>query len=592
MSNIKLTNEKYSNIFLWSFVGSGVLGGLIIWIGLCYFNFSLTLVGLFQCFIAWVSLFTYFILGFRLEYLISKTKDIGQDIDQEEERKKSIDIKEKFQSYTKRDYPLSLLVVSILGLFGEKFIFDKFQYYTLSNQSSLNTLLIFIGSGAIVISFLNLLGANWFEEERERFKEGKMFSQFLRGGQRLAFLSGLAVIVKGVGFPKIEYYLVYVMLVIMGIIFLEVAFCCSLKLFFGKKEESGTINFYILAAFLSAKPITALFDSLEENMGVSFRSSWIIGFFRQSFLPLILIMILIFWGMTGFVQIQPEEQGILYRFGKIQSRESLLPGIHVKWLWPIETVQKFPVYKIQSFTVGYENNDESRDYLWTMTHGVDEYKLLLGDGKELVSINMQVFYKINDLCDYVLQFDNPVEELKAEIYRILLQEIVAINLDNLLSRDRVSFAQMIAQSLQEKSDDQRLGLEVVKVALIGIHPPIELGKEYQDIVSAKIQKNIYSINAKKDTEYNIPIAERYRDQLIKKAQVDGIDRWGAVIYEVENIRSQVQAYSSAPEFYKEWKWLETFEKGVSNKKIYLVDEKQAINNGEIWLDLRIRTEGE
>jgi membrane protease subunit HflK len=302
-----------------------------------------------------------------------------------------------------------------------------------------------------------------------------------------------------------------------------------------------------------------------------------------------LIIGIFFWGMTAFVQINPQQQGLLYNLGKIESRQPLLPGIHIKLPWPIQTVKIYPAYKINSFTVGYES-EQRGDYLWTAGHNGEEYKLLLGGGKELVSINMQVFYKIGDLYEYTLQYDNPEEKLKAEAYRILLNETVTTDLNKLLSLNRSSFSKIVALKLQQISKDQRLGIEVTDVALTSIHPPTEIAREYQKIVSADIQKKTIITNAESYADSAIPKAEKDRNELIKVSQVESISRKGQANSDAAKYTYQKNAYQLGPGIYKEWKWLEVLENTLSGKKLFLLDKNLNLRKGSIWLDIRQKTE--
>ena len=103
---------------------------------------------------------------------------------------------------------------------------------------------------------------------------------------------------------------------------------------------------------------------------------------------------LLFWFCTGIITVEPHQQGALYRFGKCES--ILEPGLHITLPWPLDKVDVYDTGKIRETVVGYDSNRKS-DILWSESHGGTEYKLLLGEGNELVSVNVRVQYKIDDL---------------------------------------------------------------------------------------------------------------------------------------------------------------------------------------------------
>lgn len=296
-------------------------------------------------------------------------------------------------------------------------------------------------------------------------------------------------------------------------------------------------------------------------------------------------MVLIFWFTTAFVQINFQEEGILYHLGQVKTEKSLKPGIHIKWPWPIDRVKIYKASEIRFFTVGYEA-DKQMDYLWTINHGGEEYKLLLGDGKELVSINMQVHYKIGNVFDYALQYDQPEEKLKAETYHILLYETATTNLESLLSQNRTSFSQKLTKKLQEVSHQQKMGLEITDVALTSIHPPIEVASDYQQIVSAHMQKEIIITEAQTYADSLIPKAEKTKNESIAKAQVDAYNRKGQALSDAQLYQYKLKAYSLNPRAYKEGAYLKVLEKGLSGKKLYLIDKGIHVNQSSFWIDIR------
>ena len=461
-------------------------------------------------------------------------------------------------------------------------------FKALPNANYLNKAPIWIGVFSVVVSFFLLVSSNLFLQQGESNGKHKMLGLLFRATQWISFLSGLAIVLRYLGFGQVEYWLSYLVFALVMMIFAETGVQGILRGLDSTDRYEPELDLPLLSAVLSGgNPVSRLLALLEESMGISLRSTWTIQYVRKNLLLIGLILSCFLWGMTSLVQINPDEQGILYSLGRVKGRQAMLPGIHLKLPWPFEMVVVYPYYKVQNFTVGYEADKQS-DYLWTKKHSGEEYKLLLGDGKELVSVNMQVFYKISDIYTYALQYNEPEEKLKAEAYRILLNETVTTNLDNLLSRDRSSFATLIANKLQESSQNQKLGLEVMYVALISIHPPTDIAREYQEIVSAGIQKQNIITQAKSYAGSSIPKAEKAKDETVKAAQIEAINRKGEAFSESDTYSYQKRAYQANPLAYREWKWLEMLENALKEKTLYLLDKGLDVQKGSIWLDMRQR----
>lgn len=588
MLNKKPADDPLYHILKYYRIGCGVLGLFAIGCGVIFSLFSVIQFGIMQCFIMFMIAYLLRFRKYEQSVIANETNSKVADNQTGAERQLSVeripsDLEKKLKKYCNRSYPLLLLGTTIIALLIEFLIFSELKSMVISDFDKPPLL---IGVFWILVSFLYLVSANWFEQSVAYGEEYPMLSYFFKAGQWLSFGCGLAVILKSLGFRQVEQWLSYLIIAFLIIIFWEIGLQCVIRLMDGKARNSPALKLTILSVLLSGgNPINTLLISLEKNTGISLRSTYTVGFIRRNLLRILVVLAVFFWLMTIFVQVNPDEKGILYHFGRIKRAEIMLPGLHFKWPWPVETVKIYPVCKVQNFTVGYESKLQA-DYLWTMSHGGDEYKLLLGDGRELVSINMQVYYQIDNLYEYVSQYESPVESLKAEAYRILLYETVVTNLDHLLSRDRASFSKMLTQKLQKTSRQQKLGLDVIAVTLTGIHPPTEMAYEYQEFVSAYIQKQIIIIKSKTDAEAAVPRAEKLKGEMIKTAQVDALARKSQSLGEFHKYKYQENAYHLNPDAYKEWKWLEVFENSLKNKKIYLLDQKQPVNKGGLWLDMR------
>ena len=124
---------------------------------------------------------------------------------------------------------------------------------------------------------------------------------------------------------------------------------------------------------------------LEKSTGITLRSLFGIRVIRKV-LPIVVIGVAFgFWLSTGFVQVESYQQAALYRFGRCH--DILEPGLHVTLPYPFDKVELYDTERVSELVVGYETPEKS-DLLWTESHGGTEYKLLLGNGNELVSVNL------------------------------------------------------------------------------------------------------------------------------------------------------------------------------------------------------------
>ncbi len=71
---------------------------------------------------------------------------------------------------------------------------------------------------------------------------------------------------------------------------------------------------------------------------------------------------------SGLFSVKPEQRGVVTRFGRVVN-DNVLPGIHYRWPWPIESVVLLRTTEIRSMAV-----------LFGTDKGAEEGKAISGAG--------------------------------------------------------------------------------------------------------------------------------------------------------------------------------------------------------------------
>lgn len=316
---------------------------------------------------------------------------------------------------------------------------------------------------------------------------------------------------------------------------------------------------------------------LERSTGITLRSLFGIKVAKK-ILPVVLLgVVFCFWLTTGITQIEPYERGALYRFGKCE--KILEPGIHLSLPYPFDKVEVYQTEKVQEMVVGYESADKT-NLLWTESHGGTEYKLLLGDGSELVSVNLRVKYKIDDLREYVTCSAEPAQILNAKAYAVVTDITVKTKLDDILEEDRTALSQTIEGRLAAYLDTAACGLEVCDVIIESIHPPVEVSQVYQQVVSATLAAQAQIDNAEGMAVSKISFAELQKNALIQKAQINQNEQVAAANASVAEFMAMVGAYNDYPDTFCYYKYLNTLAKVYKNQRLYIVGD--GIDEGYLY----------
>ena len=309
---------------------------------------------------------------------------------------------------------------------------------------------------------------------------------------------------------------------------------------------------------------------LEENTGITMRSLWSLRLIKQLLPGAVLGVALLVWLSTCFVQIEAHQEGALFRMGRLTDK-ALQPGFHVTLPWPLDKVDVYDTRSLGRLTIGYIPQGD-QDNTWTGEHGSEEYLLLLGDGNEMVSINLQIEYRIDDLLAYIRSSATPESMLQAQAYEIITARTIATDLDSLLAADREVFSETFRQELTQRIAPYNTGLSVVSVVLESIHPPVDIAEVYQDIISAGIDAEYIRLNAQAAANTQIMDAKKQQTQTVGVAISEKYERVAEAQAAVTEFMAAAAADGNYRDEYRFYKYLDAITKTYENATMILAGE--------------------
>ncbi|HXR02064.1 MAG TPA: protease modulator HflK, partial [Pseudomonas sp.] len=84
------------------------------------------------------------------------------------------------------------------------------------------------------------------------------------------------------------------------------------------------------------RPLMALQNELHNRFGIDLRQIWAFTYMRRAFLPVLAVIVVLGWALSGVHEIPMQGRGIYERFGK--PVEVMGPGLHAGLPWPFGTV--------------------------------------------------------------------------------------------------------------------------------------------------------------------------------------------------------------------------------------------------------------
>ena len=422
------------------------------------------------------------------------------------------------------------------------------------------------------------------EIESENFPEA---AGLCRGARMVAWILALGALSIALQFAELR-AIVGILHFVMMIV--NVAICCALFAM-KQRQETGVREAFPLdigvSSLLGSRPnvLASILDGAERQLGIDLRSTWALTVVRRSLEPLLVGLFLLAWLSTSLTVVGVQEQGLVEHLGVAAGGQPLGPGLHLHWPWPIDQVFRLPVQKVQVSTVGHEGEEEGgpENVLWAVEHAPNEYTLLLGNGRDLITIDAAVQYRITDARAWRYHTQNPADALRAIAYRAVMRSTVNRTLADTLSQNVVTLTTHMRAMVQQDADALGLGIDVVGFTVGGMHPPVPVAADYEAVVSAELGKVTAVANAQAFRNQTVPAAEASAITAENGARADGAQALGRAAGEAWSFRTLESQYRASPQEYFFRRRLEVLENGLVGRHFTVVDSRFQRDGGELWL---------
>lgn len=283
----------------------------------------------------------------------------------------------------------------------------------------------------------------------------------------------------------------------------------------------------------------------------------------------LLCVILVLWIVfSSFYIVNADEQGVVKRFGKYSRTENL--GIHLKFPWPIEAVQKPKVTQVQRIEIGFRTVDPGPPASY---REVPHESLMLTGDLNIVKSEFIVQYRIKNARDYLFNVKDVDMVIRDAAESAKRQVVGDKEIDYVLTIGKAEVQEEVRELLQRILDGYKSGVHIVAVQLQDVEPPRPVIGAFKDVASAK-----------EDRDRFINQAEAYRNEIIPRAKGEAKKLLNeAEAYKVEKInRAQGQAQrfikildetKKAETITRERLYLETMESVFLNMDKFIVDSK-------------------
>lgn len=281
----------------------------------------------------------------------------------------------------------------------------------------------------------------------------------------------------------------------------------------------------------------------------------------------IVLGIVLLWLASGFYQVQPNEQGVVLRFGAYT--ETTDPGLHYHLPYPIEMVRKVNITQERSINLGVVEPTNRNDF--TESH------MLTGD-ENIVDINLTIVWRIADAKDYLFNMQSPDQTVRVAAQSVLREIVGQSQMMPIISGDRGKVEDETKEELQKVLNEFGSGIHIVRVKLQKADPPKQVVDAFNEVQRAKA-----------DMERFKNEAEAYRNEILPKSRGEATQRLqNAEAYKqatINKAQGEADRFLSVYEAYKQGKevtakrlYLETMENVLSQSNKVIIDPSAKGNN--------------
>ena len=293
---------------------------------------------------------------------------------------------------------------------------------------------------------------------------------------------------------------------------------------------------------------------------------------------LILTIVVLIWGASGFYIVDASSRGVVLRFGKYVG-DTTQPGPRWHIPYPIESVEVVSLSQVRTVEIGYRENVKNK---------MLRESLMLTADENIIDIQFAVQYFLKEPTDYLFNNRKPDENVR-QAAETAIREIVGKNkMDFVLYEGREQVAAATTKLIQDILDRYKTGILVSKVTMQNAQPPEQVQAAFDDAVKAGQDRERQKNEGQAYANDVVPRAkgaaarlkeesEGYRQRVIANAEGDA-SRFKQVLVE----------YEKAPGVTRERMYIDMMQQVMTSSSKVMVDQKNGNNLLYLPLDKLIQ----
>jgi membrane protease subunit HflK len=286
-------------------------------------------------------------------------------------------------------------------------------------------------------------------------------------------------------------------------------------------------------------------------------------------IALIALAAVVLWGFSGFFRVEPDELGVVLRFGKFV--REVQPGLNYHLPYPIETALTPPALRVNKTDVGIRAVEDIRR--GTSVRELPEESLMLTGDENIVDVDFSVLWRVEPsrVADYLFNIQVPEGTVKAVAESAMREVIGRSTIQPILTGARQTIETAVQELMQKTLNEYGAGILVQQVQLQKVDPPTQVIDSFRDVQAARSDLERAQNEAQTYANRVVPEArgraakitqdaEAYREQTVAEAKG-----------ETSRFLQIYDQYKKAPGVTRERMYLETMERILGENSKTIID---------------------
>lgn len=267
----------------------------------------------------------------------------------------------------------------------------------------------------------------------------------------------------------------------------------------------------------------------------------------------------------GYFQVEPDEQAVVLRFGRLVRTVGPGPHFHLLFLESVERERLIVEREEFGFrTIAATTPQEYEDR-------PDESRMLTGDSN-VVSVQFVVQWQIADIAAYRFNADRVPALIRAAAQSSLRDIVSQRPIDDVLTTAKGPIALEAKTLMQSVLEGYGAGVDVLMVQLQEVEPPEDVQAAFRDVISAEQDKERLILEARGYADQVVPIARGEAQAAINGAEAYKATRVLEAQGEASRFNALLGEYQRAPRVTRDRLYIETIEKILPGMQKVIVEE--------------------